>query len=104
MDAATATTYWSCRSVKGCGARLLIGMSYQPYRNYVLEQSAGSPHGLLDETGTTEERAMSKESQCPFHHSAGGGTSNQSWWPNQLRLNVLRQHSPQSDPMGPGFD
>jgi catalase-peroxidase len=47
---------------------------------------------------------MANESKCPFHHTAGGGTTNQSWWPDQLRLNVLRQHSPKSDPMGPGFD
>jgi len=46
---------------------------------------------------------MASESKCPFH-SAGGGASNQSWWPDQLRLNVLRQHSQKSDPMGPGFD
>jgi catalase-peroxidase len=47
---------------------------------------------------------MSKPSQCPFHQTAGGGTSNQSWWPNQLKLGLLRQHTPASDPMGPGFD
>ena len=47
---------------------------------------------------------MSRESKCPFHHTAGGGTSNQNWWPNQLKLNILRQHSSNSDPMGPGFN
>jgi catalase-peroxidase len=47
---------------------------------------------------------MSNRSKCPFHHVAGGGTSNQSWWPNQLKLSVLRQHSSKSDPMGSGFD
>src|SRR5213596_3801776 len=47
---------------------------------------------------------MSNEGKCPFHHTAGGGTSNQSWWPNQLKLSVLRQHSSKSDPMGSGFD
>lgn len=36
--------------------------------------------------------------------SAGGGTRNQDWWPNQLRLNILRQHSSLSDPMGEDFD
>ncbi|MBT2990123.1 MAG: catalase/peroxidase HPI [Candidatus Thiodiazotropha sp. (ex Ctena orbiculata)] len=44
------------------------------------------------------------ESKCPFHHSAGGGTSNRDWWPNQLRLEILRQHSAKSDPMGEDFD
>jgi len=35
---------------------------------------------------------------------AGGGTSNDDWWPNRLKLNILRQHSSLSDPMGEGFD
>ncbi|MDF2157177.1 catalase/peroxidase HPI [Algoriphagus sp. CAU 1675] len=48
-------------------------------------------------------------SKCPFHngemkHVAGGGTSNRDWWPNQLRLNILRQHSAKSNPMDEGFD
>ena len=42
--------------------------------------------------------------KCPFNHSAGGGKSNSDWWPNQLNLKVLHQHSPLSDPMGKGFD
>ncbi len=50
---------------------------------------------------------MSTESKCPFHHTtstAGSGTSNQDWWPNQLNLRILHQHSSKSDPMGEGFD
>ena len=47
---------------------------------------------------------MSTEAKCPFHHAAGAGTSNQDWWPNRLRLNLLHQHSSLSDPMGPRFD
>lgn len=48
-------------------------------------------------------------SKCPFlggvqKQSAGGGTSNRDWWPNQLKLNVLRQNSSKSDPMGKAFD
>ncbi|MFK7756514.1 MAG: catalase/peroxidase HPI [Flavobacteriales bacterium] len=46
---------------------------------------------------------------CPFmggtlHGSAGGGTTNKDWWPNQLNVDVLRQHTSESDPMGEGFD
>ncbi len=41
---------------------------------------------------------------CPFHHPVGGGTQNQDWWPNQLKLNVLRQHASLSDPMGEKFN
>lgn len=44
------------------------------------------------------------DSKCPFHHSAGTGTSNRDWWPNQLRLDILRQHSAQSNPMGESFN
>ncbi len=44
------------------------------------------------------------DNKCPFNHTAGGGTSNQDWWPNQLRLDILRQHSSKSDPMGEDFD
>ncbi|MDE2251300.1 MAG: catalase/peroxidase HPI [Gammaproteobacteria bacterium] len=46
----------------------------------------------------------SSESKCPFHHAAGGGTTNRDWWPKQLRLDLLRQHSAKSDPMGIRFD
>ena len=44
------------------------------------------------------------ESQCPFHHTSGGGTSNRDWWPNQLNLDILRQHAGKSSPTGAGFD
>src|SRR5690606_15568375 len=50
-------------------------------------------------------------SKCPFHGEkllkqaiGGGGTRNQDWWPNQLKLNILRQHSSLSDPMDPDFN
>jgi len=43
-------------------------------------------------------------SKCPFNHTAAGGTSNKDWWPNQLRLDILRQHSEKSNPMGDDFD
>jgi len=47
---------------------------------------------------------MSSESKCPFHSAAGGGTTNQDWWPNQLRLDLLSQHSERSNPLGKTFD
>ena len=37
---------------------------------------------------------MSTEAKCPFMHTAGGARSNRDWWPNQLNLKILRQHSP----------
>jgi catalase-peroxidase len=54
---------------------------------------------------------MSAESQCPFaghaspaSQAAGGGTTNQEWWPNQLRVDLLNQHSEKSDPLGRKFN
>jgi catalase-peroxidase len=44
------------------------------------------------------------EAKCPFNHTAGGGTSNRDWWPNQLRVDLLHQHSSRSNPMGESFD
>jgi catalase-peroxidase len=46
---------------------------------------------------------MSAAAKCPFNHK-GAGTSNRDWWPNQLPLDLLHQHSSKSDPMGRGFD
>ncbi|RPG65522.1 MAG: catalase/peroxidase HPI [Flavobacteriaceae bacterium TMED42] len=48
-------------------------------------------------------------SKCPYlggvlREGAGGGTTNRDWWPNQLNLNILRQHSTLSDPMDPDFN
>ena len=46
------------------------------------------------------------ESKCPFHNNnvAGGGVTNRDWWPNQLRLDILHQHSSMSNPMDEDFD
>lgn len=56
------------------------------------------------------ERESNDISKCPFHNGSmkhnvgGGGTRNNDWWPNQLKLNILRQHSSLSDPMGEDFN
>jgi catalase-peroxidase len=42
--------------------------------------------------------------KCPVVHSRGDGTTNRDWWPNQLRLDILHQHSSLSDPMDKGFN
>jgi catalase-peroxidase len=42
--------------------------------------------------------------KCPFKHAAGGGTTNKDWWPNQLQLDLLNQHSSRSNPLDAGFD
>ena len=57
-------------------------------------------------TELTNENGAGK---CPFHsgalkQSAGNGTGNRDWWPNQLKLNILRQNSLLSNPMGEDFN
>ena len=52
---------------------------------------------------------MSEENKCPVTGHAGmtstnRGTSNRDWWPNQLNLNILHQHAPASNPLGPDFN
>ena len=49
---------------------------------------------------------MSTEAKCPFNHgaTAPAATTNQDWWPNQLKLELLHQHSAKSNPMGADFD
>ncbi|PRX31271.1 catalase-peroxidase [Paraburkholderia sp. BL18I3N2] len=47
---------------------------------------------------------MSSEAKCPFNHAAGGGTTNRDWWPKQLRLDLLSQHSSKSDPLDGSFN
>jgi catalase-peroxidase len=60
-------------------------------------------------SGKTSYNVNSSEAKCPFsgHNApkaAGRGTRNQDWWPNQLNLNILRQHSSLSNPMEADFD
>jgi len=56
------------------------------------------------------ENGSNDISKCPFHNGSmkhnvgGGGTRNRDWWPNQLKLNILRQNSALSDPMGDNFN
>ena len=56
------------------------------------------------------EKESNDISKCPFHNGkmkqsiAGGGTRNRDWWPNQLKVGVLRQNSPASDPMDKDFN
>ena len=52
---------------------------------------------------------VNESSRCPFlngdlHRGAGAGPSNRDWWPNQLKLNILRQHNNKSNPMGEDFN
>ncbi len=60
----------------------------------------------------TQQKSLNvndSEAKCPFSggslkKTAGGGTRNRDWWPNQLKLNILRQHADLSNPMGKAFN
>ena len=58
----------------------------------------------MDNTSHAHHASTNGAGKCPFNHSAGGGTTNQDWWPNRLKLNILRQHSKLSNPMDEQFD
>ncbi len=74
--------------------------------------SCGEKKNAMDKEHT--EESSKKGGGCPFHFSSEGpssglnvsndGMTNRDWWPNQLDLSVLRQHSAKSDPMGEDFD
>jgi len=57
-----------------------------------------------------DQNAMSGDAKCPFsngarkHAVAAGAPTNADWWPNQLNLKILHQHSPKSSPVGEGFN
>src|SRR3989449_4876559 len=76
-------------------------MSGVPHRRPDLQAPA---HALRAGANDQRREQMSTEAKCPFTHTAGTGPSNRYWWPNQLNLKILHQHSPLSDPMGKGFD
>ncbi len=75
-----------------------------------------NPHDTISGEAKTSDMNQTQsssdsESKCPFLNgsmqratAAGGGTSNRDWWPNQLPLNILRQHTSRSNPMDDGFD
>ena len=60
------------------------------------------PHGMTN--GTAQLYHGEVTQQTAAKQSAGGGPRNRDWWPNQLKLEILRQHSPLSNPMGKSFN
>ncbi|MEO8849866.1 MAG: hypothetical protein ABI440_14705, partial [Casimicrobiaceae bacterium] len=68
-----------------------------------------NPHSFAAENSILSELNNESAGKCPFiggalKSSAGSGRRNRDWWPNQLKLNVLRQHSTLSNPMGKEFN
>src|SRR6202521_551004 len=70
-----------------------------------LASSSGtvSPEVQGKDQGKDQSKNKSTESKCPFNHGASA-PANRDWWPNQVDLQVLHQHSDLSDPMGEEFD
>ena len=73
----------------------------QPQTTVLQSTTVNPVNGASTHNGST--------SACPFvgtpqSFAAGSGTTNQDWWPNQLNLNILHQHSAQCNPMGEAFD
>ena len=69
----------------------------------------GNGHAHANGNGHGKVWDVNDSSKCPFmggavQFTAGSGTSNRDWWPNQLNLSILRQHSSLSNPMGEDFD
>ena len=72
-----------------------------------MENSKHMENTLASSSGTVSPENQGKnpstESKCPFNHGASAPT-NRDWWPNQVNVQILHQHSPKSDPMGEEFD
>src|SRR6202162_5439599 len=51
-----------------------------------------------------KEKNTATESKCPVAHGARKSYTNTDWWPNQINVQILHQHSPKSDPMGKEFN
>ncbi|HEX7962006.1 MAG TPA: catalase/peroxidase HPI [Terriglobales bacterium] len=66
-----------------------------------MEQQLATASGTAPQT---EKQPSSTEAKCPVAHGARRVQSNADWWPNQMNLSVLHQHSPLSDPMGQEFN
>jgi catalase-peroxidase len=70
-----------------------------------MENTLASSSGTVspEDQSKDQNKNSSTESKCPFNHGASAPT-NRDWWPNQVNLKVLHQHSPLSDPMSEDFD
>jgi catalase-peroxidase len=69
--------------------------------NSKMENTLASSSGTV--SPENQSKNTSADSKCPVAHG-GSARTNRDWWPNQMNLNVLHQHSELSDPMGKEFD
>jgi catalase-peroxidase len=70
-------------------------------RKYMENTLATSSGSVVPEA---KEKNTATESKCPVAHGPRKSHANVDWWPNQVKVNVLHQHSPKSDPMGKEFN
>src|SRR5579862_713609 len=83
-----------------------------PWRGAACSRNDSNSGGRSMEPNTSESTSARNNDgagTCPFtggvlKQAAGGGTRNRDWWPNQLKLNILRQHSSLSNPMDKSFN
>ena len=68
------------------------------------QQSSSDSNGSCPFNHQSAEAPVTTAEKCPFNHAAGGGTTNEDWWPNQLKVDILHQHDGRSNPMDEGFD
>src|SRR5690349_14945748 len=87
-----------CASLEGRNLQFLTNPKDDKHMENKLTAAAGAaaPH--------VQEQTNSTESKCPVAHGARKFQTNADWWPNQLNLRVLHQHSSLSDPMGKEFN
>ncbi len=87
---------------------LEISFPYRPQSPSLLPHGPCSRNKFMSNPTDTIENSNGLEGgKCPFNHGQGAtthGLTNRDWWPNYLNLNILRQHSKLSDPMGDDFD
>src|SRR5450432_3489152 len=83
----------------------MLSLNYQTARPNL--KTKEDPMPTINDNATSsrsQEGTTVAGARCPFGHAAGGGTTNRDWWPRQLRLDLLHQHSDRSNPMGEDFD
>ena len=69
---------------------------------HIMENTLASSSGSV--SPETKDKHTTPEGKCPVAHGARKSHTNADWWPNQVNVNVLHQHSPKSDPMGKEFN
>src|SRR6202166_4321421 len=69
-----------------------------------MDNTLATSSGSVSPEAKTKDKSTPAESKCPVAHGVRNSRTNVDWWPNQVSLKVLHQHSPLSDPMGKEFN